>query len=77
MRIETPVGDGELCLFNLSGKPMKADAYIYKGEFKPGTFNYSTLISSPGATDNAITITSYDYNDHFSGVDRLSSTLGS
>lgn len=70
MRIETPVGNGELRLFNLSGKPMKADAYIYKGEFKPGTFNYSTLISSPGATDNAITITSYDYNDHFSGVDR-------
>ena len=70
MQIEVPDGDGELRLFNLSGQTMKADAYIFKGKFKPGSVSYNKLITSPGTAANAITSGSFDWNDVFDGIDR-------
>ena len=65
MLIHHPEGDGELRLFNKWGKEMKADAYIFNGAFKPGSASYNKLISNPGTAKNAITVTSYDWNDVF------------
>ncbi|HYG80464.1 MAG TPA: S8 family serine peptidase [Pyrinomonadaceae bacterium] len=65
MLVTLPNGDGKLRLSTLSGRSMKADAYIFKGSFKPGSVSYSNLISSPGTAGNAITVGSYDWNDVF------------
>ena len=65
MLVSLPNGDGELRLSTLSGRSMKADAYIFKGSFKPGSVSYSNLVSSPGTAGNAITVGSYDWNDVF------------
>ena len=70
MQIDVPNGEGELRLHNLSGKPMIADAYIFKGKFKPGSFSYNKLINSPGTVANAITPGSTDLNDVFDGSTR-------
>ena len=71
MRIHVPSGDGELRLFNRSGKRMEADAYVLNGVFKPDSFSNSKLISSPGTTRNAITPGSYDFNDYFGGGEHM------
>jgi len=57
-------GEGGLFLFNLSGRPMKADAYISGGNFGQGA-SYQRQVSIPGTTKNAITVGSYDWSDEF------------
>lgn len=58
-------GEGGLFLINKSGKTVKCDAYIHNGAFDASCVKYAKLVASPGTTDNAITVGSYDWNDQF------------
>lgn len=63
--VRTPAGRGSLAVFNSSGQRVNADAYIAGGRFNPGMASSARQVGTPGTTNNAITVGSYDWNSSF------------
>src|SRR5262249_36547632 len=64
-------GVGGFYIFSKSGTPTTADLYINGGIFRDDCVSYSKLIGTPGTTENAITVGSYDWNDQYYSKERL------
>ncbi|MEP7036997.1 MAG: S8 family serine peptidase, partial [Acidobacteriota bacterium] len=60
-------GAGGVWFENASGKTTEAHLYFFlsDGSFSEPNLSYSYLVGSPGNTENAITVGSYDWNDNF------------
>jgi subtilisin family serine protease len=61
----TLASEGGFYLYTKSGREVKADVYIHGGLFSDDCVSYSKQISSPGTTENAITVGSYIWNNQF------------
>jgi subtilisin family serine protease len=59
-------GRGQLALWNQSGTPMEADAYLNNGKFDLLDQTPYKVVGTPGTAKQAITVGSYDWNDQFS-----------
>jgi len=68
VRLTVEPGLGGVWFENTSGKMSKVHLYIMNrayGGFSPQFVVPSYLVGTPGATENAITVGSYDWNDNF------------
>lgn len=62
---DVPQGWSGLYLWNKTGAPTQADAYILGGVFHPDLARAAELVGVPGTAPAAITVGSYDWNDKF------------
>jgi subtilisin family serine protease len=60
-------GVGGIWFENTLGKPVETHLYFYRsdGRFDAPNLSFTHLVGSPGNTENAITVGSYDWNDNF------------
>ncbi|HEX3655360.1 MAG TPA: S8 family serine peptidase [Pirellulales bacterium] len=68
VKLDVGSGKGELSVYSKSGRNFGADAYIYGGDdarFDDQCLSANKLVGAPGAASQAITVGSYDFNDHF------------
>ena len=65
--LKVGAGVGGVWFENALGKPVETHLYFYRsdGRFDAPNLSFTHLVGSPGNTENAITVGSYDWNDNF------------
>lgn len=65
LSFKLPKGLKSLTLYSLSGRRLRADAYLEGGNFDATAVNETGLVEKPGTARQAMTVGSYDWNEAF------------